>query len=183
MHWTWLAGGGGWRGAAWRAWLVLPVSFRPEQSHVLQHHRDIRVFIKRLRSGIVTLFLLCMFRTASQARVAAPVNSCSLTLFSILAFINKPAANCRLALSISPLCCMFRVALVGCSFLSSYLSNSHTPLCYISLSTKIMWPPHFLHNCEENFSYSCFYFPLSYDPSRSWKCSVVVPAWSSLLHS
>lgn len=182
MHWPYplLRGGVGWG----RVWLVLPVSFRPEQSHVLQHHRDIGVFIKRLRSEIVTLLLLCMLRAASQARVAAPVNSYSLTLFSILAFINKPAANCRLALSIPPLCRGFRVALVGCTSWSSYLSNSHTPLCYISLSTKIMWPPPpFLHNCEGKFSYSCFYFPLSYDPSRSWKCSVVVPAWSSLVHS
>lgn len=129
MHWTYplLRGGAGWG----RVWLVLPVSFRPEQSHVLQHHRDIGVFIKRLRSEIVTLLLLCMFRAACQARVAAPVNSYSLTLFSILAFINKPAPNCRFALSIPPLCRGFRVALVGCTSWSSYLSNSHTPLLHI----------------------------------------------------
>lgn len=181
-----MGGGGG-------AWLVLPVSFRPEQSHVLQHHRDIRVFIKRLRSGIVTLLLLCMFRTASQARVAAPVNSYSLTLFSILAFINKPAANCRLALSISPLCCRFWVALVGCTFRSSifltltllsvtyhYLPNScdHHPFC--TTVKKSFHIPAFISHFHmilvgvENAQSSCLLDPHSYTLSLLFTCQCSV---------
>lgn len=80
-----------------RGCLFLPVSFRPEQSHVLQHRPDIQVLIRKLRSGIFTLLLLCMFRTATQVMAAAPVTSYELTLFNIFTF-NKPAANCRLAL-------------------------------------------------------------------------------------